>query len=73
MIHAEEIRRIRQSLCSIYARHTGQTEDTVAHSLDRDNFMSPIEARDFGLVDEVIERRPLSDSSHPEDTAAATG
>lgn len=71
MIHAEEIRRIRQSLCSIYARHTGQSEETVAQSLDRDNFMSPTEAQAFGLVDEVIERRP-DGSEDQQSTPAAS-
>jgi ATP-dependent Clp protease protease subunit len=57
-IQAREILRIRQRLNEIYVRHTGQTLDTIEKKLERDSFMSAEEARDFGLIDEVVESRP---------------
>jgi ATP-dependent Clp protease protease subunit len=58
-IQAREILRIRQRLNEIYVRHTGQTLDTIEKKLERDSFMSADEARDFGLIDEVVENRPV--------------
>ena len=57
-IQAQEILRIRQRLNEIYVRHTGQTLDTIERKLERDSFMSADEAKDFGLIDEVVESRP---------------
>lgn len=57
-IHAREILRIREYLNGIMATHTGQPIERIAKDCDRDNFMGPIEARDYGLVDAVLERRP---------------
>jgi ATP-dependent Clp protease protease subunit len=57
-IHAREILRIREYLNGIMARHTGQPIERIARDCDRDNFMGPAEARDYGLVDAVLERRP---------------
>ena len=57
-IQAQEILRIRQRLNEIYVRHTGQSLDTIERKLERDSFMSADEARDFGLIDEVVESRP---------------
>ncbi len=56
-IQAKEIIKIRKRLNVLLAEHTGQTEDTIAKDTERDNFMSATEARDYGLVDKVIERR----------------
>jgi ATP-dependent Clp protease protease subunit len=58
-IQAREILRIRQRLNEIYVRHTGQTLDTIEKKLERDSFMSADEARDFGLIDQVVENRPV--------------
>ncbi len=58
-IQAREILRIRQRLNEIYVRHTGQTLDTIEKKLERDSFMSADEAKDFGLIDEVVENRPV--------------
>jgi ATP-dependent Clp protease protease subunit len=58
-IQAREILRIRQRLNEIYVRHTGQTLDTIEKKLERDSFMSAEEARDFGLIDQVVENRPV--------------
>ncbi|OHD70113.1 MAG: ATP-dependent Clp endopeptidase, proteolytic subunit ClpP [Spirochaetes bacterium RBG_16_49_21] len=55
-IHAKEIIKIKQKLNEIYAQHTGQPLDKIEHDVDRDYFMSAQEARDYGLIDKVIER-----------------
>jgi ATP-dependent Clp protease protease subunit len=56
--HAEDIVKTKRRLNDIYAKHTGQDYDTIERTLDRDFFMSPEEANEFGLVDEVISQRP---------------
>jgi len=55
---ANEILYLRGRLNEIYVRHTGRTLAEVEAALDRDTFMSPEQARDWGLIDTVIERRP---------------
>ena len=55
--HAENIQKTKRRLIELYARHCGQSEDEVERALDRDNFMSAEEARAWGLVDHVYERR----------------
>ncbi len=57
-IHTREILTLRDRLNHILATHTGQPIDRIARDTDRDNFMSASEARDYGLVDAVLERRP---------------
>ena len=59
-IHAREILRTRARLNEIYVRHTGQSLDAVATALERDRFMSPQEAKAFGLIDEVMTNRPVT-------------
>lgn len=56
-IRAQEILKTRRMLSEVYASHTGQTADFVEKSLDRDNFLSPGEAKQFGLIDEIVEKR----------------
>ncbi|HKJ16442.1 MAG TPA: ATP-dependent Clp endopeptidase proteolytic subunit ClpP [Xanthomonadales bacterium] len=56
-IHAREILKTRSALNDILAHHTGQEVDKVARDTDRDNFMGPKEAKDYGLIDEILERR----------------
>lgn len=56
-IQAEEILRIRKLLSSIYAKHTGQEAEKIQTSLERDFFLSPTEALDFGIIDEVMTSR----------------
>jgi len=53
-IHAEEILRAKKSLNDILARHTGQPMETIERDTDRDFFMGPEQAKDYGLVDEVL-------------------
>jgi len=55
--HGEDILRIKKRMYEIYERHTGQTTDHVAKTLDRDTYMNAEEARDFGLIDHVYEKR----------------
>ncbi|KAF3783466.1 ATP-dependent Clp protease proteolytic subunit 2 [Nymphaea thermarum] len=59
-IHANEILKLRKRINGIYAKHTNQPIDRIETCMDRDLFMSPEEAKDFGLIDEVIEHRPIS-------------
>ncbi|WOL07369.1 hypothetical protein Cni_G16109 [Canna indica] len=59
-IHANEILKIRERLNDIYARHTGQPIKRIEQCMERDMFMSPEDAKEFGLVDEVIVHRPLA-------------
>lgn len=56
--HAEDIMKIKRRLNEIYVKHTGQDYDTIEKTLDRDHFMSAEEARNFGLVDRVLDKRP---------------
>jgi ATP-dependent Clp protease protease subunit len=60
-IHAKEIIKTRDRLNKIYVKHTGQDLKTIEDAMERDRFMTPQEAREFGLVDEVIAERPRSD------------
>lgn len=66
-IHAQEILDLRKRLNEIYAKHTGQDIETVAKALDRDNFMTPEDAKAFGIIDHVVESRP--DNSETEASA----
>jgi ATP-dependent Clp protease protease subunit len=57
-IQAREIIKTREQLNRLYAERTGQSVEKIAADMERDLFMSPAEARDYGLIDQVIERRP---------------
>ncbi|MBI1205804.1 MAG: ATP-dependent Clp endopeptidase proteolytic subunit ClpP [Azospirillum sp.] len=57
-IQAKEILSLRRRLDDIYARHTGQTIEAIEAVMERDTFMSPEEAKAFGLIDEVVVKRP---------------
>jgi ATP-dependent Clp protease protease subunit len=56
-IHAKEILYLRGRLNEIYARHTGKTVEEIAHDMERDRFMSGDEAKAYGLIDTVYDRR----------------
>lgn len=58
-IQAREILKLRQRLNEIYVKHTAQPIEAIEKKLDRDSYMSAEEARDFGLVDHVVEERPV--------------
>lgn len=57
-IQAKEILSLRKRLNDIYVQHTGQKLSEIEKAMDRDNFMSPAEAKKFGLIDEIYEKRP---------------
>lgn len=57
-IHAKEILLVRERLNQIYAHHTGQPLEAIADALERDKFYNPDEAKEFGLIDEVVDKRP---------------
>jgi ATP-dependent Clp protease protease subunit len=57
-IQAREILKLRARLNEVYVKHTGQSLEEIERSMDRDKFMSADEAKGFGIVDEVVERRP---------------
>jgi ATP-dependent Clp protease protease subunit len=56
-IHAKEIIALRSRLNKIYEKHTGTALSRIEKAIDRDNFMSPEEAKDFGLIDKIVEKR----------------
>ena len=58
LIHAEETKRVKQRLNEIYVRHTGRDMKSIQEALERDNFMDAQGAKDFGLIDQVLEKRP---------------
>ncbi|KPF83896.1 Clp protease [alpha proteobacterium AAP38] len=57
-IQAQEILRLRERLNEIFVKHTGQSLDVIEKAVERDKFMSPEEAKAFGIIDEVIAGRP---------------
>jgi ATP-dependent Clp protease, protease subunit len=59
--HAEDIIATKRRLNEIYVKHTGQSYERVEKTLDRDHFMTAEEAKDFGIVDRVFEKRELAD------------
>lgn len=66
-IQAKEILRIRQRMNELYAKYTGQPIEEIERRLDRDTFLSSEEAKTFGLIDEVFDKRPM-----PSDDSTAT-
>ena len=56
-IHAKEIMALKDRLNKIYSKHTKKSESEIRKALERDNFMTAIEAKTFGLIDEVVEKR----------------
>jgi len=58
MLHAQEILNLKKRLNEIYVKHTGQTYKAIEDALERDKFLTAEMARDFGIVDKVIDKRP---------------
>jgi ATP-dependent Clp protease protease subunit len=58
MLHAQEILNMKKRLNEIYVKHTGQSLKKIEEALERDYFLTPEMARDFGIVDKVIDKRP---------------
>tara|TARA_B110000438_G_scaffold147901_1_gene142480 strand:- start:277 stop:888 length:612 start_codon:yes stop_codon:yes gene_type:complete len=56
-IHAKEILALKDRLNKIYSKHTKKNDSEIKKALERDNFMTPQEAKNFGLIDEVVEKR----------------
>ena len=56
-IHANEVLSLKKRLNEIYSKHTGKSVDEIKEALERDNFMTPDNAKDFGLIDQVVEKR----------------
>ena len=56
-IHAKEVLAMKSNLNKIYAKHTGQTVEAIEEALERDNFMSPDEAKKFGIIDSIQDKR----------------
>lgn len=61
MIHAEETQKLKTKLNEIYAKHSGQSVKAIEKALERDNFMSPEEALEWGHIDEIVQNRPKAD------------
>ncbi|KAJ4812097.1 ATP-dependent Clp protease proteolytic subunit [Rhynchospora pubera] len=75
-IQAKEILKVRDRLNKIYQKHTGQPLDKIEQCMERDLFMSPEEAKEFGLIDEIIEHRPsslITDAIKPTDVLGPGG
>ena len=69
MLHAQEILNLKRRLNEIYVRHTGQPLKKIEDALERDMFLTAEMAKDFGLIDKVIEKRPEEPSLKSEPTA----
>ncbi len=69
-IHAKEILSIRERLNEIYSLHTGQPVEAIADALERDKFYKPEDAKEFGLIDEVVSKRlPQDDQEESKDAS----
>ena len=58
-IHAKEILSLRSRLNDIYVKHTGQKIDVIEDAMERDKFLAPEDAKEFGIIDEVVNERPV--------------
>ena len=70
-IQAREILKLRERLNNMYVEHTGQKLSVIEEAVDRDRFMSPEEAKEFGLIDEIVISRPQTDDD--DDSSAENG
>jgi len=68
-IQAREILKLRERLNEIYVQHTGQSLKTIEKAVDRDNFMNSEEAKTFGLIDEVVTQRPVTEDEVDEEVS----
>ncbi|CAH2094371.1 unnamed protein product [Euphydryas editha] len=71
-IQAEEILKLKKQINNLYVRHTGLPVDRVQSSMERDHFMSPSEAKAFGLIDNILEHPPSHAMENESASAAAT-
>jgi ATP-dependent Clp protease, protease subunit len=65
MVHAQEILNLKKRLNEIYVKHTGQTLKKIEDALERDTFLTADMAKDFGIIDKVIEKRPEDQTPTP--------
>ena len=70
-IHAREILELRERLNQIYVRHTGQDMESIEKYLERDTFLSGEAAKEFGIIDEVVENRPGGDDDDNDNGASS--
>ena len=63
LIHAQFTERLKRRLNEIYVKHTGQDYDTIHTALERDNFMTTEQAKDFGLIDQIFEKRAAPETT----------
>ena len=56
-IHAKEVLSLKKRLNEIYSKHTNKSAEEIRAALERDNFMTPEDAKDFGLIDRVVDKR----------------
>ena len=67
-IQAEEILKMKKQINALYVKHTGKTLQEVETVMERDCFMNPLEAKQFGLIDQVLEHPPLDADSKKNST-----
>ncbi|XP_048847695.1 ATP-dependent Clp protease proteolytic subunit, mitochondrial [Brienomyrus brachyistius] len=65
-IQAEEILKLKRQINNIYCKHTGQQLETIESVMERDRYMSPVEAQDFGIIDRVLVHPPQAGEDEPE-------
>ena len=65
-IHAKEILSLRARLNDIYVQHTGKDLKVIEGAMERDKFLDPEEAKEFGIIDEVVNQRPVTDAAEDE-------
>jgi ATP-dependent Clp protease protease subunit len=63
LIHAREVEGIKRRLNQIYEKHTGRTYEEIEQALERDRFLSPSEAKEFGIIDSVYEKRAAPETT----------
>jgi ATP-dependent Clp protease protease subunit len=63
LIHAQFTEKLKRRLNEIYVKHTGQDYETIHSALERDNFMTVEQAKDFGLIDSIFEKRPAPETT----------
>ena len=70
-VHAKEILRVRQTMNELMAKYTGQDLEVIENAVERDKFFAAEEAKEFGLVDEVFDKRPAPKEGEESDTPAS--
>ena len=72
-IQAKEILELKARMNRIYADHTGQDIETIEKAMDRDNFMTTEKAKEFGLIDDVVQKRIVNPDDDDDDGSAGNG